>query len=81
MTDEMKMIMFLLADKQAKDTILNVCTPVQEGGYLWRDTTKLLNCLSVLWEVKYLRMRGLLAHHKDKPHLVKLKGHDETNCI
>lgn len=75
---EMREITFLLADKQAKDTILNVCAVEVENGFIWRDSTKLSNCLSVLWEMKYLQMRGLLQHHTTRPHLIKLKGHDEA---
>lgn len=81
MDDEMRKIVYLLADKQARDTILNVCAVENEGGFLWRNTERLTNCLTVLWEVKYLRMRGLLAHHKEKPHLVKLKGFCEAQPI
>lgn len=68
-----KQISLTLADKQATDTILDCCEPVTLDGVVWRNTERLQNCASVLWEVKYLRLRGLLKHHPLIYNLVRLK--------
>lgn len=70
---EFKTIRLALADKQATGVILDCCEPVTLGGVVWRDTERLRNCSSVVWEIKYLRTRGLLQHHPMIQKLVRLK--------
>lgn len=65
-------IRHLLADKKAIDTILALPAQVIDG-VVWRN----IDGDKVVWEVKYLRIRGLLCHNKQQPYLVKLKDHDE----
>lgn len=58
-----------LAERQARDIILALPAEVIEGR-VWRNTTD-QNCA---WEVKYLRMRGLLMHNPAKPYLVVVRS-------
>lgn len=64
---------FTREDKLAKDTIKDGCVSILHDGVQWYDTEWLLNCSSVAWEVKYLRLRGLLTHHPLIPKLVRFK--------
>ena len=52
-----------LADKQAINTVLDGCTVQVLELVVWYDTNSIRNCTSVVWEVKYLKLRGLLVHH------------------
>jgi hypothetical protein len=79
MSPLLKHLSTTLADKQAVNTILDSCSPVVIEGVIWRNTDELRNCSSVIWEVKYLKMRGLLIHHPLIYTLVRLKGHDEKS--
>lgn len=72
----LKAIALRLADRQAVTTILDECPAVVENGVVWRDTMKPRNVVHVVWERKYLHMRGLLAEHPEKPWLVKIRGFD-----
>lgn len=72
----LKHLALTLADRQAVSTIIDGCEPVVIGGIVWRDTTKLRNVSSVVWECKYLHMRGFLARHSELQHLVKIRGFD-----
>lgn len=74
---EMREITFRLADQQAVNTIMDACYKVVVDGEIWYDVTRLRNCNSVMWEVKYLHMRGLLCYKSPFETLVKLKGPDE----
>lgn len=65
------------ADKQASDTILDQCAVQVLEGVVWRDVNKVKNLPHVVWEVKYLRMRGLLKHHPLIPNLVHLRAVSE----
>lgn len=60
------------ADKQAMNTILDECGVQVLDGVVWRDTNVVKNAKNVVWEVKYLSMRGLLVHHPLIPQLVRL---------
>jgi len=66
-----------LAEKQAVNTILDACAVEVVDGVLWRNTNVLSCCTSVVWEVKYLHMRGLLCHHPLVHNLVRLRRDDE----
>jgi len=65
------------ADERAIDVILNECGVQVLDSILWRDTRQLKTVKDVVWEVKYLKMRGRLMHHPLVWHLVRLKGYDE----
>lgn len=60
-------------DKIAIDTIKDGCVSVLQDGVQWYDTEWLRNCSSLVWEVKYLRTRGLLTHHPLIPKLIRFK--------
>lgn len=60
-----------LADKQATDVILALPARILNSK-VWRDADQAL--LPAHWEVKYLRLRGLLEHHPDQPNLVALRS-------
>ena len=60
-------------DKQAIATIRDGCVSVLQDGVQWYDTEWLRNCRSLVWEVKYLRTRGLLTHHPLIPKLIRFK--------
>ena len=60
-------------DKIAIDTIKDGCVSVLQDGVQWYDTEWLRNCSSLVWEVKYLRTRGLLTHHPIIPKLIRFK--------
>jgi len=61
-----------LADKQATDVILDLCNVQVLNGILWYDTQSVKNEKNVVWEAKYLSMRGLLVHHPLIYNLVRL---------
>lgn len=69
-----------LADKQAINTILDGCAVQVLDSVVWYDTNVLRNCSSVVWEVKYLKMRLLLVHYPLMYNLVLLKEHDEKTA-
>lgn len=60
-------------DRQAKQAIKDGCVCILQDGVPWYDTEWLINCESLAWEVKYLRMRGLLVHHPLIQKLVRMK--------
>ena len=72
MSPLLKHLATTLADKQAVNTILDGCGVQVLDGIVWRDTTVLRNCSSVVWEVKYLKLRGLLVHHPLIYNLVRM---------
>ena len=72
MTPLLKHLATTLADKQAVNTILDGCNIQVLEGVVWYDTTMLRNCSSVVWEVKYLHLRGLLVHHPLIYNLVRI---------
>jgi len=72
MSPLLKHLATTLADKQAINTILDGCGVQVLDGVVWRDTNILRNCSSVVWEVKYLSMRGLLVHHPLVYNLVRM---------
>lgn len=74
MNSLMYQIAFKLADKQAIDVILEECPVVIIGGVVWKDSTKPKSVPHVMWEVKYLHIRGLLCKHPQSPWLVKIRG-------
>lgn len=57
-----------LAEKAAVDIIFSTCPVVLLDNERWRNTDWPEG--KVVWEVKYLKMRGRLKHHPAKPHLV-----------
>lgn len=65
-----------LAETQATTAIL-VLPAVVIDGIVWRNVTD----QPIEWEVKYLRMRGLLRHHHEKPWLVQMKGMDAPDGV
>jgi len=71
---------FRLADRQAVTTIIDECAVVVIQGTIWYDTSKLKTLPHVVWEAKYLHMRGMLARHPQTQQLVKLRGfeHEKT---
>lgn len=66
------------ADRQAIDTILDQCGVQVLDGVTWRDTQVVKNVQNVVWEVKYLSLRGLLVHHPLVHNLVRVRGHEKT---
>jgi hypothetical protein len=60
-------------DKVAKETIEKKCESNLIGGVEWYDTEVVGMCSTLAWEIKYLRMRGLLIHHPMVPRLVRFK--------
>lgn len=70
-TQQMKEAEQRLAETQARQVILMNCPPVifEEEMYyniFWKEA-------EIQWEVKYLRMRGVLMHHPKRPNLVQFK--------
>lgn len=78
MSPLMKELATQLADKQARDVILDQCGVQVLDSVIWRDTLVLRSVSNVVWETKYLSMRGLLIHHPLIYNLVRLKGSDEA---
>jgi len=60
-------------DVTAKDTIIASCEINIIDEVTWYDTEDLCLRSSLAWEIKYLRMRGLLIHHPMVPRLVRFK--------
>lgn len=58
-----------LAETQATNVILALPAVVIKGT-VWRSVLDHY----VEWEVKYLRMRGLLMHNEERPYLVLLRS-------
>ena len=71
---------FRLADRQAVSIILDECPAVVIGCIVWRDTMKPKSLPHVVWETKYLHMRGMLARHPQSPWLVKLRGFEHEKA-
>lgn len=72
----LKHLATMLADRQAVTVILDECPAVVIGGIVWRDTMKPKTAKNVIWETKYLHLRGLLARHPTQTNLVKIRGFD-----
>ena len=74
---KMTSLIVKLADERAINVILDECGVQVLDSVIWRDTQKLKTVTDVLWEVKYLKMRGKLVYHPLIYNLVRLKGNDE----
>lgn len=77
MSPLLKELAMRFADKQSTDVILDECGIQILDGVVWRNTNVLRTVNNVVWEVKYLSMRGLLCHHPMVHTLVRLKDYDE----
>jgi hypothetical protein len=81
MTPLMSHLAKRLADRQAVSTIIDECAVVVIQGTIWRDTEKLRTLPHVVWECKYLHMRGMLARHPQNQRLVKLRGFEHEKTV
>lgn len=57
------------ADKHATDVVLALPAVVLQGR-VWRNADQ----STAHWEIKYLRMRGLLMHNPENPALVLVRS-------
>ena len=73
----LKELAIRLADKEAIDTLLDQCCVQILDSVRWYDTSVLQNAKHVVWEVKYLSLRGLLVRHPLIPQLVRLKNEED----
>ena len=73
MSPLLKHLATTLADKQSIDTILDQCGVQILDSVRWYDTNTLRSAKNVVWEVKYLSIRGLLVHHPLIHNLVRFE--------
>lgn len=70
-----------LADRQAVTTIIDECAVEVLDCIIWRNTLKCKTAQHVVWECKYLQMRGMLARHPTRFELVKLRGFEHEKTV
>lgn len=73
MSQLLRQLAFRFADDKATEVILSRCGIQVLDCIPWRDTNVVIGQSDVVWEVKYLQMRGLLCHHPMIHNLVRIR--------